>query len=215
PPASPAAPAAPSPTAPAPASLPVAEADDHIETGEDRETQQRWARLAAAEGGEAGGAPRRRRSRVFRDNDRPRRPLRSTQEANAVAARRKEQITGTSPGPSTTAPEVPDPPAAIAPEAQAPATGSDGPSGSTPTIRVSRAAAATDDPGVSAPAPPGSAGPVPAGATNGSAASQPTGSGNGTAPAGAGDERDEASDAETQRRGLRRRGRNKRKSGEG
>ncbi|MDQ2729466.1 MAG: hypothetical protein M3Y91_16750, partial [Actinomycetota bacterium] len=225
-------PAAASPTA---ASRPAENDTDRAETAPDRETQERWARLAAADVGDAGGSPRRRRSRVFRDTDRPRRPLRSTQEANAVAARRKEQITGTSPDAS--APEPADPAAA----ASASATAGDAPSDSTPTIRVPRSAAATEGhevsgtppgdegrhlpagtseewsgsaPGTS-PATTGAAGSIPAGATNGSAATQPAGSGNGTTPAGADDEREAAGDDETHRRGLRRRGRSKRKSGEG
>ena len=136
-------PAAPAPPPPAPAPQPVASGIDPVETSEDRETQERWARLTAAEVGEPSGSGRRRRSRVFRDNDRPRRPLRSTQEANAVAARRKEQITGTSSGPDATTPEPAEPSAPTA--AAAPAPAGDAPSGSTPTIRASRAGAAGEE----------------------------------------------------------------------
>ena len=233
-------PVAPAPTPPPIAPRPGAEGTDRVETGEDRETQERWARLAAADVGEQSGTARRRRSRVFRDNDRPRRPLRSTQEANAVAARRKEQITGTATSADASASEPADASTPIDAVAPVPAPAGDAPSASTPTIRASRAAGTSGDRPLGAGAPnddgqsglpdaaqeqggsaletspetTGAAGAVPADA-NGSGATQPTDSGNGTAPAGTSDDHDGAGDHENRRRGLLRRGRNKRKSGEG
>ncbi len=113
---------------------------------EDHEDKERWAGLAPADAGVDAGSGRRRRSRVFRDNERPRRPLRSTQEAKAVAARRKEQITG---APERTAALSPDSSPDSRPAGEAglpqPDPGGDASSGA-PTIRAPGADGRSEDP---------------------------------------------------------------------
>ncbi|MDQ6784563.1 MAG: hypothetical protein M3063_14220 [Actinomycetota bacterium] len=159
---------------------------------------------------------------MFRENEGPRRPLRSTQEAKAVAARRQEQITGPGAGGE---PAGPRPASETAPSAASPG---DPPNGSKPRIRAAPAAASTESPSndeppvVEAPGTPrqgadGANGSGPHNerpGTEDSSADSGTSLANGTAPASAASAGEDTHGEPSRRRGLLRRGRTKRKSGE-